>query len=195
MATSEGAMGSTRDDSRNEVRIRPFESGDAPLLHEAALESVETVHPWLEWCHPGYAYEEARIWVERQIVAFRNQSEYQFAIFSSEGRFLGGCGLNALDGVHRRANLGYWVRRSAAGRGVATAAIPRLVRWAFTNTKLNRLEVVVATGNAASLRAAEKAGALPEGILRSRLMLHGAPHDAAMFSFIRPPEEPVRPQP
>ena len=184
-----------RPESAAGIEIRPFETGDAPLLHEAALESVETVHPWLEWCHPGYAYEEARIWVERQMVAFRNRSEYQFAIFSRDGTFLGGCGLNALDEVHRRANLGYWVRQSAAGRGVASAAVPRLVEWAFTNPQLNRLEVVVATGNSASLRVAEKAGALHEGVLRSRLMLHGSPCDAAMLAFVRPREEPVPPGP
>ncbi|MEO8432593.1 MAG: GNAT family N-acetyltransferase [Acidobacteriota bacterium] len=185
-------MPPTLDPIADGVRIRPFQTGDAPLLHEAALESVETVHPWLEWCRPGYASEEARIWVERQIVAFRNRSEYQFAITTSDGRFLGGCGLNAFDDVHRRANLGYWVRRGAAGCGVATAAIPRLVHWAFMNTHFNRLEVVIATGNAGSLRVAEKTGALREGVLRSRLMLHGAPCDAVMFSFIRGADEPER---
>jgi RimJ/RimL family protein N-acetyltransferase len=57
--------------------------------------------------------------------------------------------------------------------------------WAFESTELVRLEIVVATGNTASHRVAEKVGAIREGVLRRRLLLHGHPHDATMFSLIR----------
>jgi ribosomal-protein-serine acetyltransferase len=68
---------------------------------------------------------------------------------------------------------------------VATAAVQRLRNWGFGHTALIRIEVVIAIGNRASLRVAEKAGATREGTLRSRLLLHGTAHDAPMFSFIR----------
>ncbi|HEX9142703.1 MAG TPA: GNAT family protein, partial [Candidatus Binatia bacterium] len=100
-------------------------------------------------------------------------------------RFLGGCGLNQIEEENHRANLGYWVRSSAIGRGVATAAVRQLVQWAFNNTSLVRLEVVVSTQNAASLRVAEKSGASSEGVLKKRLLLHGIWHDAVMLSFVR----------
>jgi RimJ/RimL family protein N-acetyltransferase len=167
------------------VSIRPYELGDVQNLFEAARESRATVGPWLPWCHPRYALEEAREWVERQAAAFQAGAEYQFAILSEEDRFLGGCGLNALDREHRRANLGYWVRASAVGRGTATAATRLVADWAFQNTDLNRLEIVAATENARSLRVAEKAGAVREGVLWSRLLVHGVVHDAVVFSFTR----------
>ena len=49
-----------------------------------------------------------------------------------------------------------------------------------------RIEVLVAVGNVASRRVAEKSGAVYEGTLRSRLLVHGTRHDAAMYAFIRP---------
>jgi RimJ/RimL family protein N-acetyltransferase len=77
------------------------------------------------------------------------------------------------------------VRTSAAGGGVATRAA-RLARdWAFASTDLIRLEIVVSVGNHRSLRVAEKAGAVREGILRRRLITHGKAHDAVVFSFTR----------
>jgi len=82
--------------------------------------------------------------------------------------------------------LGYWVRTSAARRGVATTAVRQLVDWGFEHTDLVRMEVLVSTHNVASLRTASKAGAEREGVLRSRLWLHGLAHDAVVFSFIRP---------
>lgn len=66
-----------------------------------------------------------------------------------------------------------------------------LADWVFDNTELQRLEIVVAVGNATSQRVAEKAGALREGVLRARLRIHGAFHDAVMYSLVRP--EPAHP--
>jgi hypothetical protein len=45
------------------------------------------------------------------------------------------------------------------------------------------LEMLVATSNMRSLRAAEKFGATREGVLRRRLFLHGTHHDAVVFSL------------
>jgi len=58
-------------------------------------------------------------------------------------------------------------------------------QWAMVNTNLIRLEILIAVGNIASQRVAEKAGAVREGTLRKRLLLHDEPHDAVMFSLIR----------
>ena len=93
--------------------------------------------------------------------------------------------VNQIDDINRRANVGYWVRSSATGRGFATTALRQLVGWTFTNTELCRLELVVSVRNGASLRVAEKADAQREGVLKSRLLLHGTFHDAAIFSFVR----------
>jgi RimJ/RimL family protein N-acetyltransferase len=95
--------------------------------------------------------------------------------------------LNQIDEAHRTANLGYWVRTSAAGQGVTSQAVRLLAEWAFANTNLERLEIVAAVGNVRSQRVAEKADALREGLLRSRLYLHGQPHDAVVYSIIRTP--------
>jgi ribosomal-protein-serine acetyltransferase len=117
--------------------------------------------------------------------AFEQRTAFEFAIVSGDDRYLGGCGLNQIDAVNRRANLGYWVRTSAIRQGVATRAVRAIRDWAFEHTDLLRLEIVVALGNEASQRVAAKSGAIKEGVLRNRLLLHGAIHDATIFSLIR----------
>jgi RimJ/RimL family protein N-acetyltransferase len=167
------------------VMIRPYEPGDVQCLFEAARESVSTVGVWLGWCTPDFNLESAQAWVDLQTEAFKAGREYEFVICSESGRFLGGCGLNSLDRPNARANLGYWVRSSSTQRGVATNAARQLAQWAFQNTDLVRLEIVVAQGNAPSLRVAQKVGAIRESILRQRLCIHGTHHDAIMFSVIK----------
>jgi ribosomal-protein-serine acetyltransferase len=158
---------------------------DAPAIWEAARESLAELQRWMPWAHAKYAIDETRSWLTVQVQAFQQRTTFEFAIVDDNGAYLGGCGLNQLDALNQRANLGYWVRSSAAGKGVATAAT-RLTRdWGFANTDLARLEVLVAVRNAASRRVAEKSGAVYEGILRSRLLVHGTRHDAVMYAFIR----------
>ena len=167
------------------IRIRPYRVADAEAVVEAALESTAQAYSWMPWCHPGYTLSESQSWLEAQTAAFAAGTAFEFAIVSEDGRYLGGCGLNQIDAANRRANLGYWVRSTATRQGVATAAVRALCEWAFTATDLVRLEIVIAAGNAASHRVAERAGAVREGTLRRRLMLHGRLTDATMFALTR----------
>ncbi len=128
---------------------------------------------------------EAIDWIRSRAPLTAERREYTFAILGSDGRFLGGCGLNQINRIHRFANLGYWVRTSATRHGVATEAVRQVAEFAFGNTDLVRLEIVCAVGNDPSQRVAERAGAVREGVLRHRLLLHGQPVDAVMYSLVR----------
>ena len=165
--------------------LRPYEADDAKALWEAARESSPEVFRWLPWCHPQYSMAEATEWTRSRAALAAEGHEYSFAIIGSDGRFLGACGINQINRIHRFANAGYWVRTSATGRGVATEALRQLAELAFRTPDLVRLEVVCAVGNDRSQRVAERAGAVREGILRGRLLLHGHAVDAVMYSFVR----------
>jgi RimJ/RimL family protein N-acetyltransferase len=169
-----------------DVSIRPFREDDADGLFESVRESMDELIRWMPWCHPDYAISEARDWIVRQIAAFEARDEFNFAIVDADGRIAGVCGINAINRENRLANLGYWVRSSQVRRGIATQATLLLSDWAFQNTDLNRLEILVAVRNHPSLRVAAKAGAVWEGVLRGRLHLRGEMHDAVLFSIMRP---------
>ena len=165
--------------------LRTYEPDDAEPLWEAARESVAEVFPWLSWCHAQYSVAEAIEWIRSRSQLAAAGSEYSFAIVGEDGRFLGGCGVNQINRIHRFGNLGYWVRSTATGRGVASEAVRQVADFAFQNTNLVRLEIVCAASNHRSQRVAERAGAVCEGMLRRRLLLHGQPVDAVMYSLVR----------
>ncbi|MGO8703287.1 MAG: GNAT family N-acetyltransferase [Candidatus Brocadiia bacterium] len=168
-----------------EYAIRLYQPGDAEQMQAAALESVDQVYRWMAWCHEAYSLADARQWITAQVDLAKQGMAYEFAIFDHDGRFLGGCGINQINKANRLANLGYWVRTSAMGCGVAPAAVRFVKDFAFRETDLNRLEIVCAVANTRSRRVAEKVGAVREGVLRSRLMLPTGPSDAIMFSLLR----------
>ena len=167
------------------ITLRPYQMSDISSLYEAVRESIPEVSLWMGWCHPGYSIEESKTWVAGQPERWDEGTSYDFAITEATGgQYCGGCGLNHLRYDIGLANLGYWVRTSRTRKGIATAATLLLTRFAFNELKLNRIEIIAAVGNIASLRVAEKAGATREGVLRNRLMINGKPSDAVMFSFV-----------
>ena len=57
-------------------------------------------------------------------------------------------------------------------------------RFGFDQLGLIRVEIVAETGNRASRRTAERAGARFEAIARHRLWIHGRPADAAVYALL-----------
>jgi RimJ/RimL family protein N-acetyltransferase len=165
------------------IAIRPYREDDAGGLYEAARESIPEVGRWLPWCHPGYVLHEAREWIAATRAQLASGDGYHLAIVEPGGRLVGGVGLGPLVRAHAMANLGWWVRTSATGRGVATRAARLVVPVGF-GLGLTRLEILVAVGNPASLRVAEKLGARREGVLRNRLKIGAAVHAAVCFSLV-----------
>lgn len=167
------------------ITLRPYQADDVLSLYEAASESIADIYPWMPWCHPGYTIEDSRSWIESCLDAW-GQPDYDFVIVEqATGRFLGAVGLNQINRVHDFANLGYWVRSSATGHGIAVLAARLCAHFGFDQLKLHRLEIVVDVDNRRSQRVAEKVGATREGLARQRCKSGGTWRDAIMFSLLR----------
>lgn len=168
-----------------EIRIRPLATADAQALHAAVRRSIGSLSYWLPWCRPEYSLADAEAWIAHCIEARQKGSEFHFAINDDGGEEILGCvGLSKIDPANRTANLGYWVSEPHRSRGVATRAIALAAAVAFEELGMVRLEIVALAGNLASQRAAEKAGAVREAEARNRLVFHGAPADAVVYSLI-----------
>lgn len=167
------------------ILLRTFRPEDIEALYEAARESINEISPWLPWCHANYSIEESRSFIMSREEAQKNEEDYAFAVFDVKTGMLLGCvGLNQVNREHQFCNLGYWVRTSCTGRGVASSAARMAARFGLEELKLRRIEIVVAVGNHASQRTAEKTGAVREGVLRKRLFINGEVQDAVMYSLV-----------
>lgn len=166
------------------ITVRRYDLVDIPLLFEAARESVLALSPWLPWCHADYSMEESLEWIVRCRQLWDQGQEYHYGVFDAKtDAFLGGVGLNQLDRLQRRANLGYWVRTSRSRCGVATAAARLAARTAFADLDLDAISILVAVNNRYSQRVAEKLGARRQRVLPNQLVVRGQPQDAVLFSL------------
>ena len=174
----------SRDGFRFE--LHPCETGASAGLYEAADESPGSVATWMAWLHEGYSLKDAQDWAARAVEAWEAGREYEFVIVDrDDGRVAGACGLNQINPKDCFCNLGYWVRESKRRLGAATQAALLAKEFGLKVLGLNRVEIVVAVGNEASRRVAEKTGAIYEGILRRRTKVGDKVHDSHMYAFIQ----------
>ena len=167
------------------VTLRPFHMEDAQELFEAVSESLDDVKPWMSWVYDEYSLEDARSFIAIARARWEENTLYAFIITDSQtGGVLGGVSLSHLHPVYHLCNVGYWVRTSRHGEGIAGRAAKLAARFGFENAGLVRAEIVIAVGNQKSIRVAEKMGAHYEGVLLNRMVVGKSVYDAHMYSII-----------
>ncbi|QHV96551.1 GNAT family N-acetyltransferase [Spirosoma endbachense] len=170
------------------VVLRKYEPGFIPLLFEAARASCSPLFTrYARWCHPDYAVADSEQFIAQCERDWQDGTAFNFALLDARtSELCGGIGLNQPNRVHGFYNLGYWVRPSRQGQGLASQATRQLALAAFADlAELNRLEILVVPDNLASQRTALAAGATREGLLRQRLLVGIDLQDAILFSLIR----------
>ena len=166
-----------------ELLLRPFQPDDAPSLYCAIRESVQELKPWMSWATDEYSERTARDYIAIARAHWEEHTFYAFAVLRGN-ELLGACTLSSIHTLYRFCNLGYWVRTSRHGQGIAGRAAKLVARFAFERLGLIRVEIVIGAGNQASLRVAQKLGAHEEGILLNRIVVGKTIHDAHMYSLV-----------
>ncbi|MFI5930238.1 GNAT family N-acetyltransferase [Micromonospora sp. NPDC051543] len=147
------------------VRLRPFRADDIADLVDGCADPLS--QRFVSTMPSPYTEVDARWWVEAGAPAVWAGGGAAYAIADpATDRLLGGAGLSNQVPARRQANIGYWLRPAARGRGLATAATRALSEHAF-DTGTVRLELHTEPENAASQRVALAAGFGYEGRLRS----------------------------
>jgi RimJ/RimL family protein N-acetyltransferase len=135
-----------------------------------------------------YGRSDARAFLMHRHDAIHAGEMAPFAIVSSDDldHLLGSVAIIRIAERHARGEVGYWLGREARGGGHATRAVRLICDWAFAALKLDRIDLIAATGNPASQNVAERAGFTREAVLRSFLQGKGERFDMVMFGLLRP---------
>src|SRR5215217_5953441 len=120
--------------------LRRWRAEDAELLHEAVVDSVEHLRPWMPWiADEPMSVEQRRALIEGWERDWEGGGDVVLAIVR-DGIVAGGSGL------HRRRGpdvleIGYWLRPGFVGRGIVTTAARLLTTAAFAVDGIERVEI------------------------------------------------------
>ena len=103
---------------------------------------------------------------------------------SSTDRFVGEITLSSIQrGPFQNAFVGYWVDEAMAGHGLAPEATVVVLRFAFEDARLHRVEVAIVPRNRASRRVVEKLGLREEGVAVRYLEIDGQWEDHVRYAM------------
>lgn len=176
------------------LRIRWLTADDVPALFEIFSDPEVMAY----WSSPPLADRGA---AEKLLAEIHELAAagtlFQWGIARREDdSVIGTCTLAAINRDHKRAELGYALGRAHWGHGYASEAVREVVRHAFEELGLHRLEADVDPHNHASIRCLERLGFRREGYARERYHLYGTVQDAVLYGLLRhevPPAERPRP--
>ncbi|MCC3770966.1 GNAT family N-acetyltransferase [Streptomyces sp. UNOC14_S4] len=173
------------------LTLRPFTSSDVEAVRAACQDP--DIPRWTSVPSP-YTREDARTFLEEVCPAgWRGDTMYTWGVFTRpEGHedraelLVGSMCLVrlALQPPARQAELGYWTAKEQRGRGYTAEAAREVVRWAFEELGVERMEWVAEAGNEGSRAVALKVGFRMEGTLRAKVPYAGTRRDAWTGSLL-----------
>jgi RimJ/RimL family protein N-acetyltransferase len=168
--------------------LRCWEPTDAPALKEAVDASLDHLRPWMPWAANEPEPLEAKVALLRRFRGwFDLGRDFVYGVFAPDGsEVLGGTGLHTRVGDDA-LEIGYWIRASRIGEGLATELSAVLTRVAFELCQVDRVEIRIDPANERSARVPRKLGYVEEARLRRRLPAgaDGRPRDVVVFTIFR----------
>ncbi|MFG6449028.1 GNAT family N-acetyltransferase [Roseateles sp. BYS180W] len=173
--------------------LRAPQPGDGAALHAAVLETLQELQQWMPWAHAPMSVEHNEAEVRRMSAEFTLRQDLPYLIWAQgEGghrsALLGSVALRRMDWALRKFELGYWLRRSSQGQGLASEAVRLLAGMAFSQLQARRVEIRMDERNVGSRAVAERCGFEFEGLLRrDHLGVDQQPRDTRVYALLSAP--------
>ena len=157
---------------------------DAAELCGIVRENLEELKMWMPWASDDYSIDSAREFIKGNLSEFATTGSFSASIILDE-RIVGAIGFHHFDPNNKSAHIGYWLAKSAQGRGLMTRCCRVLVDYLFDEMELNRVQVNCNTENIKSRAVPERLGFQLEGILRQIEFFDNRYGDWAVYAMLR----------
>ena len=168
--------------------LRPLEAKDFPKWQEVRRRNAKWLTRWEPQRLPGTpdVVEDSQAFATRCSARQRERqlgTGYGFGIFV-DGVFAGEINLNSIQrGPFQSCYVGYWIDQAVAGEGYTPEALVIVVRFAFEELHLHRVQAAIVPRNAASRRVVEKLELRDEGTARRYLEIDGVWEDHIRYAI------------
>jgi RimJ/RimL family protein N-acetyltransferase len=161
-------------------------AGRGAAISEAVAESYAELKRWMPWAQEPQSAGDSEGHCRAMQARWHAREELDFCFLrKADGMLVGKGGLHTIDWSLPKFEIGYWVRTSCRGQGLATEATVGLAQLARSALGAVRLEIGSDARNTASRRVAEKSGFVLEGIKRrARRDVSGELADSCIYARV-----------
>jgi ribosomal-protein-alanine N-acetyltransferase len=159
---------------------------DAPDLFELLRRNRAFLSPWEPARTDDYFTPEGQERVIGDALDLHRQGScVPHVIVDDQGHLVGRITLNhIIRGPLQSCSVGYWVGEFDNGRGLATEAVGRVVRIAFEQMGLHRVQAETLLRNVASQRVLERNGFMRYGMAPAYLHIAGQWRDTYLYQLV-----------
>lgn len=139
------------------------------------------------WDSPPWTnIQQAQNFIENSQPGEHEQTGFRLAVDElATGQLIGQCSVFEWNRSFRSIKIGYCFRVSSWGQGIATECAGAVLKWAFDNLDINRVQAETDTRNDASGRVLTKLGFVREGTLREDCIVNGKVTDSHVYGLLR----------
>jgi len=170
------------------VMLRPLLAPDFPAWSEVRLRNEKWLVPWepSRLANQGDPTRDREVFAARCSARDRDRqlgAAYAFGLFV-DGAVAGEVNLNNLvRGAQQSGTIGYWIDQARAGMSYVAEGVCVLLRFAFEELRLHRIEVCIIPHNDNSRRVMDKLRLREEGIAQRFLEINGVWEDHVRYGI------------
>lgn len=129
-----------------------------------------------------YTLEDAENWL-----SLLNESSPKRALaIANDEELIGAIGIEPCRDVNRFAGeLGYWLGEPYWGKGIATLAVQKFIKYAFDYYGISKIFAYVFSSNPSSSRVLLKTGFKLEGRMRNQIVKNGIVLDQLVYGILK----------
>jgi [ribosomal protein S5]-alanine N-acetyltransferase len=178
------------------VTLRPVESRDQSEFLGLVEASAGLHHPWMSL--PATPQE-----FQAYLTRYERPGEVSLLICARDTGAIAGVATinNIIRGRFQNGSLAYAAFAPTAGQGFMSEGVALVLRHAFQDLRLHRLEANIQPGNSASLKLVQRLGFRKEGYAPDMLFIDGAWRDherwaitSGMIGIAPPDPHPTLPR-
>lgn len=136
----------------------------APRYVELAQENHEHLSQWLSWPYFCKTEGDFNAFIQYSLHQYADNKSMTCAI-EYKGSIVGNISFNTVNHDIKKVEIGYWLAANLQGKGIITRSCQYLIDYAFSNLKMNKVQISAAEGNAASRSVCERLGMELEGVI------------------------------
>ncbi|WP_456271382.1 GNAT family N-acetyltransferase [Bacillus sp. AK031] len=159
------------------------ELNDAEKLYNLTNSSREYLREWLPWLDGTRSAEDTKEFIKFCLTSYAEQKSLT-ALILFKGEIAGTAGFNKIDWSNRTAYIGYWLGQDFQGHGIMTETAKALTAYAFSELKLNKVEIRAAVENRKSRSVPERLGFVNEGRIRQAERLYDQYVDHEVYGIL-----------
>ncbi|WP_316814491.1 GNAT family protein [Pedobacter nyackensis] len=167
-----------------EITLELISEKHAVGLFNALNNSREHLSAFLPWVGRMQHIDDFRSYASDCELLYEQGKEVSFVIIA-EGILVGRIGLHHIDAQNNTASIGYWLTKSAQGKGIVLKSCIAMISFGFDKLNLHRIELKAAVNNYRSQAIPKQLKFVEEGILREAELVNNQYLDLILYAMLK----------